>query len=89
MKVKLNEEKFNEFIHTKMNNYKCPICQLSNWGYCDKILKLNDYNEELSSVGLEFIPLIVFGCMNCGNTILINPKIINSIDIIKEEHDVI
>ena len=40
MKLKLNEDRFNEFIHTKMNNYECPICKSSHWGYSDKILTL-------------------------------------------------
>ena len=88
MKLKLNEDRFNEFIHTKMNNYECPICKSSHWGYSDKILTLNEYNE-VFSVGTEFIPLIALMCNNCGNTILINPKIINSLDIFKEEHDAV
>lgn len=77
--IKLNTNKLLEELNIKWSNKLCSFCG-GKWVVSDKILKLSEYKNQSLIIGEElFQPLVTVTCDNCGNTVLINPLVLNAI----------
>lgn len=66
----------NKVIQHLQKKWKagCPYCQESNFGVEHCLYNLHQAKDptKVSSDNLDYIPLVVVGCNNCGHTTLIN-----------------
>lgn len=79
--MKLNHDKLLKSMNEKWVTKQCPMCGKNNWNIDTTIQGLNrlDANGSLC-LGGATMPVVAVTCMNCGNTIFINPLVIECID---------
>lgn len=84
MKI-LDAEKIIKHLNSKWNNKNCILCGGNQWSVSDKMHELREYQDgNLVVGGGNIIPVVPIVCINCGNTIFINPLIANAV---KEQED--
>lgn len=86
--AKLDSEKFLRVIKEKWSNKRCSMCGKNEWVIEESIVTPLFVGEDGGiQLGGKYIPLVPVTCVNCGNTMLINPKVTNTLidDSNKEE----
>lgn len=79
--AKLNTKKLLDEIRNKWGGRPCPYCGEAEWLASDKIFELREYNDgNLVIGGVPIQPVVPITCNNCGNTVLINPIVINAVE---------
>lgn len=80
---KIDAEKLIRHLNQKWKNKTCPLCGNTQWTVSDKIHELHEYQDSGVIIGSgNIFPIVPITCINCGNTIFINPIIA---DAIKEQ----
>lgn len=82
-KSNLDVEKFIKHLETKWGADKpCPMCGSKNWVVSDKVYELREYHGgNIVIGGSPIVPIIPVSCDNCGNTIMVNPLISNTLKL--------
>ncbi len=76
--MKVNKEKLIDSINQKWLTKKCPMCGKNNWNIDDNMMTMLCVGEDNSiQIGGKIIPVVTVICKECGNTIFINPLVIN------------
>ena len=83
---KLNGEKFLQEINQKWNNKNCPMCSHNSWQVDRNTVTVLRLNENGGiQLGGQVMPLVAITCMNCGNTVFVNPLVIKTVDVDDDE----
>ncbi|MCO4781596.1 MAG: hypothetical protein KC646_04680 [Candidatus Cloacimonetes bacterium] len=71
--IKIDPNKVIKHLQSKWKA-GCPYCQESDFGIENTLYHLHQAKDPttVKAHDLNYIPLIVVGCNNCGNTTLIN-----------------
>lgn len=79
--MKLNREKLIETINKKWKTKTCPMCGENNWNIDSDMMAMMRVDEEKNvQLGGRMIPLVALTCNECGNTVLVNPLVIDCVD---------
>lgn len=79
--AKLDEKKLLKELSDKWQGRTCPMCIQGNWIVSENIFELREFKEgNLVIGGTPIQPVIPVTCDNCGNTILVNPIILDCIE---------
>lgn len=79
---KFNTEKFMQEINNKWKSKICPMCGHQEW-IADEMLTTTipiDKDNRGIIMGGKIIPLVSVTCKYCGNTILVNAKLLGCIE---------
>lgn len=77
-KMKLNREKFIKTINQKWITKNCPLCGRNNWNIGEEMQTMIRVGEDKSiQLGGRITPVILMTCNECGNTLFINPLVID------------
>lgn len=62
------------WFREKVPSGKCPLCGNSNWSIADRIAAVHSFmTSDGVAMGVpRIIPLVLFTCTNCANTVGIN-----------------
>lgn len=78
---KLKAEKLLMVLNTKWKNKTCIMCGGVNWSVSDKVFELREFHGGSIVIGgSDIFPVVPVTCTNCGNTIFVNPMIIESLN---------
>jgi len=84
--ISLNREKFLEQINAQWKTKVCPMCQKNNWNIGDHFVSTVNLSDNGGiQLGGSIMPLITMTCMNCGNTLFVNPLVIDAVNKTDEE----
>ncbi len=88
-KMKINEEKFMNFLNEKWKNKICQLCGNNNWSVSNKVFELREFNRGSLIIGGNnaIFPIMVVSCTECGNSIMINAITSGAIDKNNESED--
>ena len=79
--MKVNRNKLINVINEKWRTKNCILCGANNWTIDDKVVAPLSVGKNASiELGGKIIPLVAVTCNECGNTIFLNPLVINAID---------
>lgn len=79
--MKVNQEKLIQAINEKWMSKNCPLCGKNNWNIGTNMVTMLGVSENTSiRIGGEITPVVAITCNECGNTIYINPLVINCVD---------
>jgi len=71
-------------IKKKLKNYKCVLCENTNWNLEPFMVNISVTSNLASRLGGEILPLVPITCTNCGNTHFLNLVTLGLLDIVKE-----
>lgn len=77
--MRVNKDKLIQSINQKWKTKNCPMCGHNNWNISDKMMTMLEIGENKDIVfggNLTILPLVPITCSECGNTILVNPLVI-------------
>ncbi len=78
---KLNKEKLLSIINEKWTTKTCPMCSCNSWIVDDSMVTPLEIGEKKDlRLGGKMMPLVPVTCTNCGNTVFVNPLIIQAVD---------
>lgn len=66
------KKKISDHIESKLNSYKCPICEHCEWIPPDAIHEIRDFNFGHLKAGGTLVPVVVMTCQKCGYVLLFN-----------------
>lgn len=76
--MKLNRDKFIQEINKRWMSKNCPMCGQNNWNIGEEMQTMVRVGEDKSiQLGGTITPVIIMTCNECGNTLFINPLVIN------------
>ena len=76
--MKVNRDKLLKTINEKRKKKNCPMCGNNDWTIDNNMRAMVGIDENKSiQLGGQIIPVVTITCRECGNTILVNPLIIN------------
>lgn len=73
---KLNGEKLLNELMIKWRGKTCPFCG-GNWVISEKIFELREFQNGDVVLGGIIQPVVSITCESCGNTVLVNPLVLN------------
>lgn len=77
---KLDTDKFISQLNIRWKNANCPLCGKRDWNVVPDIHALLGVDEEMNmTYGGKFMPLVAVVCKNCGNTIFVNPIVLDAV----------
>ena len=73
----IDSERLIKHLKEKWKGVPCPYCNSKEWSIDNKIYELREYNDGNFIVGGQsvILPIVPVVCINCGNTVFINPII--------------
>ncbi len=79
--MKINDEKLINAINEKWASKLCPMCGGNNWNIDSGVsgLVALDKNKNVM-LGGRVLPVIAITCLHCGNTVLVNPLVVECLD---------
>lgn len=78
---KTNNEKLLSIINQRWRSKLCPMCGQNTWNIDDTMVTPLTVGENKDiHIGGKIIPLITITCMHCGNTVFVNPLVIDAVD---------
>lgn len=88
-KVKINEQKFMNFLNSKWRNKVCPLCNNNNWSVSNTVFELREFNNGNLILGGNnaIFPVMAVSCTNCGYSVMINAITSGAIDKQNTEKD--
>lgn len=76
--IKIDQDKLISILNKKWKYRICPMCGSGDWIVSDKIFELREFNNEyINKYDLPIQPLVTITCKECGNTVLINPLVLD------------
>lgn len=81
----LNDEQRNklfEQLKSKGQPPNCSICGKNNWSVSDTIFELREFQggNLIVGKGQNIYPVLPLTCLDCGQTIFLNPIILGILD---------
>lgn len=80
--MEYDSQKLIDDLNAKWQMKICPLCGKQDWAVAGTVFELREFhgadNFIIGSGPIQ--PVVPITCMNCGNTILINPMISRSIE---------
>lgn len=78
--VKVDADKFLKVIAEKWTNKRCPMCGKNEWVVEGSVVTPLFIGEDGGiQLGGKYIPLVPVTCANCGYTVMVNPKVNNTL----------
>lgn len=76
-KVRINRQNLINTINQRWSTKNCPMCGANNWTIGEDVVTMVRVDENNSiQLGGKITPVVPMICSNCGNTLLINPLVI-------------
>lgn len=78
----LNVDKLLTELENKWGNKFCPMCNKGSWVISDKIFELREYKDGdfIIGGGSQIQPVVPITCEVCGNTIMVNPLVLDCVE---------
>ena len=79
--LSLNRDKLIQAINMNWKNKNCPMCSENNWNVDTRMVspvRLSDKGG--IELGGQIMPLVAITCMTCGNTLFVNPLVVDSLE---------